>query len=83
MALGPRSPAVTSIVLPASLAPCAITLTMSVLHLDPIKHVCIAAMYRARRRSGTLCALALALFAPHKSQRTFSLGGFAHQAALT
>jgi hypothetical protein len=56
---------------------------MSVLHLDPIKHVRIAAMYRARRRSGALCALALALFAPHKGQRAFSLGGFAHQAALT
>lgn len=64
MPLGPRSPTVTSVVFPAPLAPRAVALTMRVLYLDPIKHVRIATMYRARRRSGALCALAL--FAAHK-----------------
>jgi len=66
MPLGPRPPIVTSIVLPAPLAPRAVAFTMRVLHLKPIKHVRIATMHRARRRSGALCALALTLFAPHK-----------------
>ena len=66
MPLGPRPPAVSSVVLPAPLAPRAIALTMRVLYLKSIKHVCIATMNRARRRSGALCALALALFASHK-----------------
>lgn len=66
MPRGPRSPAVTCVVLPAPLAPCAIALTMCVLYLEPIEHVCITTMHRARRRSGALCTLALALFAPHK-----------------
>ena len=66
MPLGPRPTAVSGVILPAPLAPRAIALTMSVLHLEAVKHVCIATMHRARRRSGALCALALALFTPHK-----------------
>ena len=56
---------------------------MGVLNLEPIEHVCVtAAVHRARRRSGALCALTLALFTPHKCQRAFSLGGLTRQAAL-
>ena len=75
-------PAITRIVLPAPLAPRAVALTMGVLNLKPIKHVPIATVHSARRRSGTLCALALTLFTPYKGQRPFSLGGLARQAAL-
>ena len=84
MPLRPRRPpsVITSIVLPAPLAPRAIALTMGVLHLDPIKHVRIASVHGARRRSGALCALALTLLASHERQCAFSLGGLARQAAL-
>jgi len=83
MALRTRAPAEAGVVLPSPLAPRAVALTMRVLHLEPVKHICIAAVHCARRRSGALCALALALLASHEGQRAFSLGGLACQAALT
>jgi hypothetical protein len=79
--------AVIPIVLPAAVAPRAVTLTMCILHFASIEHVRIARPVVATadstwRRRGALRALKFALFAPQECECAGPLDRLAGEAAF-